>query len=224
GKNRFSHELRAIANGHNRFREYSVRQTKKRKYDVKQPSSRVRRPAQCAQQSATGIMDWRYLSLHFKAYSETDDPNQDIDHAAKEYKTGLIVPTLRTSKEAGYKYDKAVRLTVTQALTSSSNNFGLANAIAVGTFGIKSQEALAATAGPLMKVPVLLALTTATWRGTFGWRPVMTQEARFGADSALGSCKMGTCGMEMASRMHANGITCDAEPLAAVPASEGVTS
>ncbi|DBA78137.1 hypothetical protein WJX79_010698 [Trebouxia sp. C0005] len=54
-------------------------------------SSRVRRPAQCAQQSATGIMDWRYLSLHFKAYSETDDPNQDIDHAAKEYKVGMCL-------------------------------------------------------------------------------------------------------------------------------------
>ncbi|KAL0021849.1 hypothetical protein WJX77_007306 [Trebouxia sp. C0004] len=44
---------------------------------------------------------------------------------------------------AGYTYDKAV----TQAFTSSSNNFELAIAIAVGMFGINSQEALAAIVG-----------------------------------------------------------------------------
>ncbi|MFD4177218.1 ACR3 family arsenite efflux transporter [Streptomyces anulatus] len=68
-------------------------------------------------------------------------------------------------KSLGLAYDR----TSTLAFTAAGNNFELAIAVAIATFGVTSGQALSGVVGPLIEVPVLIGLVyvALAWRKKF---------------------------------------------------------
>lgn len=70
------------------------------------------------------------------------------------YFVGMFAIALLAARVAGLSYARSASV----AFTAAGNNFELAIAVSIGTFGATSGQALAGTIGPLIEVPVLVGL------------------------------------------------------------------
>ncbi|CCE65983.1 hypothetical protein TPHA_0O00110 [Tetrapisispora phaffii CBS 4417] len=86
-----------------------------------------------------------------KYVTEEEFSDSDYCGCEKEY---LLAGKAYGKNTCGASY----AVTMTQCFTTASNNFELSLAVSISLYGNRSKQAIAATFGPLLEIPILLAL------------------------------------------------------------------
>lgn len=117
------------------------------------------------------LMRWLAAFLYNgKLYRKIEKPSAESEKLLCSCQEKLKENPSKWSSGCSANYSE----TITQAFTAASNNFELSLAVAISLYGSGSKQAIAATFGPLLEVPILLILAYVAkyYKNNFIWMDI----------------------------------------------------